>query len=92
MKSLHASVTPAHSPTSLTHCFHCLLSNIFRLSAPRTQIVIFMYDFARGVTPGVCGGVQHPQCCNIAVLSGNFSNFNDTLVGKKTCNSAKNVT
>ena len=38
-----------------------------------------------------CGsrGVQHPQCCNIAVLSGNFSNFNDTLVEQKIFNSAK---
>ena len=29
---------------------------------------------------------SHPQCCNIAVLSRNFSNFNDTLVGQKICN------
>jgi hypothetical protein len=30
-----------------------------------------------------------PQCCNIAVLLGNFNNFNDTIVGQKICNSAK---
>jgi hypothetical protein len=30
------------------------------------------------------GGVATPpQYCNIAVLSGNYCNFNDTLVGKK---------
>jgi hypothetical protein len=43
---------------------------------------------------GVGEGDATPlQCCNIAVLSGNFSTINnDTLVGQNICNSAKNVT
>jgi glycyl-tRNA synthetase (class II) len=32
------------------------------------------------------------QYCNIVVSSGKFNNFNDTLVGQKICNSAKNFT
>jgi hypothetical protein len=38
------------------------------------------------------GGAPPPQCCNIVVSSGKFSNFNDTLVGKKICNWANNFT
>ena len=28
---------------------------------------------------------DEPQCCNIAILSGNFNNFKDKLVGQTIC-------
>jgi hypothetical protein len=46
----------------------------------------YLAPYLRAVSTGGLWGVGHtappPQCCNIAVLSGNFNNFNDTLVGQ----------
>jgi hypothetical protein len=50
---------------------------------------IFMAYKLLGGGGGVGGATDTPQCCNIAVLLGNFNNFNDTIVGQKICNSAK---
>ena len=54
---------------------------VFLISEDGSQIELFIFSLAL-------------ICSNIAVLSGSFSNFNDTpsLVGQKICNSAKNLT
>ena len=54
---------------------------VFLISEDGSEIELFIFSLALIYS-------------NIAVLSGSFSNFNDTpsLVGQKKCNSAKNLT
>ena len=53
-----------------------------KINIKRHFLWAVMLHRTRGVTSGGGGGVVHPQCLKIAVLSGKFFCFNEILSNK----------